>query len=1509
MSFINSEIVENRISKGTVMANIGPTTAFYKVESSLTRITNEMGKSMERLATGKQFANAGDGVSYEAIADEFRLDFVGTKAGIKSASVVMGYLETGMRVLNSATALLSRMQELAVLGANDLNTINDHEAFNIEAEEIAQEFNRIMSNNTYKGKNIFVDSSNSEFVSMGAQNSAQTFGIAKVDYSDLYGEARTIEAGLPNAGQVMNLTALPSESVINAFVDFETIIATDSLDIAVSSNLGLTDSLTLEDTADITIDEDNVISFTFTDLDHGNVTVEIGEIDAASDGTQGRLKINFYADATIPESGDLVNGDFEGGTETQYGVPTEVYSSVGFEHRAGMVNNYAVQNSGSGYVEFNDTLSTSLARGSNTYSISFDSNGAGTGFRANLVVADDGSLSISEVLDKGQGYSVGEILTITQDARGTALAGSDFSINVTSTLDSNDNDPGRNSDNIQEVTQATFQSVTYTVENGPDGRYAWGESFTEGTPERIATNDGSGSITNYIHAVGGNYAEDVTTIDGVAQPLFTDVYENDDVSAGVLIVENFNPIFAQDDSILEQVSAADYMSNAGGNNNGTEAVFYAINPADGQRVTTNWTFDEYTTGVGNGSITPTGATVTQHISGVTNVLVDDYDGGGPQYIDTPNFGVGVINIGDELPTDTVVYNRENSSGTYAWGGGSYTNGSIVKDPTGSDITINIRHAADGAYTFDVAGTDFDPTNLNYSAGDEVLEFITWADQFDPDNPPAGSTVYRTDITHAADGTYTFDITGTDFNPADLNYSAGDDRLEFITWADQFDADNPPAGSTVYRTDITHAADGAYTFDITGTDFDPADLDYSAGDVRLEFTAWADQFDADYPPAGSTVYRTDIRHDADGTYTFDVTGTDFNPADLNYSAGDDPLEFVAWADQFDPDNPPAGTTVYRNDDELAEPAFFTSDEVASPEFFTRTEVGSPEFFTSSEVASPEFFTRTEAASVEFFTRIDDALASPEFFTRSAGTVSYSNSISHYERPVITDYDRQEITGYSREEVAFYTRNQQLRTAVNISGQVEKYIGETRVTNNPDGSEIRAHVGWERDNQVYVNNWKMYDDRVEFGSTFQVFDTDGSYAWNGDGTGYNPADVPSITVPTPTLAEMAKPNYGSFTRLNGSPGNPAIQNRDDAATVPVVQSGGEDVRDYADTFSLDTPDVPIGLVSDDTVTDPFSGAAMELFTGKLKFEDSAAFGIYHGPAIVSEQFSAEAGQFLKLNYSAAGDVDDYHVAGYIYKVDAATGDPILDENGDPKIFMALNETGTVELDGRASVEIEDSGDYRFVFIVGTFDKTGGLAAGASMRIDNIVAEFPFIADEETIAALIKAVNYSNSDIVESETSSITSSIRNDNTDQFSTDDIITNLGDDDPESSRSIAATLVSNTGDAAADNGNITKISEEIDTSILTSKIDRVQQLLNKAREQAGSQYSALESLVISTTDLTSEYETKYNEVSRVDLASETALLAKKQILKDTATAVLAQAGEGQQHLLKLLKDSQELPKY
>ena len=269
------------------MANIGATTAFYKVETSLTRANNEVSKSMERLATGKQNANAGDRSSYAAMADTFRLDYVGTKAGIKGASVVMGYLETGMRVLDSAAALLSRLQELAVLGANDTNTISDHEAINLEAEAIAQEFNRLMSNNTYKGKNVFVDTANSEFVSMGGREAEMTFGIGEFDYSELFGTARTVATGLPNANTQVNLTFLPSDAVFGPVLDFAADISI--ADANGSLERGKTYAVMTTETAD---DIDDVIA---AQSDH----------DANTDFADGAF-FTMDSDADIGAGSDLV---------------------------------------------------------------------------------------------------------------------------------------------------------------------------------------------------------------------------------------------------------------------------------------------------------------------------------------------------------------------------------------------------------------------------------------------------------------------------------------------------------------------------------------------------------------------------------------------------------------------------------------------------------------------------------------------------------------------------------------------------------------------------------------------------------------------------------------------------------------------------------------------------------------------------------------------------------------------------------------------------------------------------------------------------------------------------------------------------------------------------------------------------------------------------------------------------------------------------------------------------
>ena len=146
------------------MANIGATKAFYKVETFLTRANRELSKSLECLATGKANANP----------------------SIKGAYAVMDYLETGMRVLDSASVLLSRLQELAVLGANDTNTEADAEAIDREAEAIADEFHRLMSTSTYKGRSIFLKTADREYVPMGGRDAEMTFGIQEVEYQEMY---------------------------------------------------------------------------------------------------------------------------------------------------------------------------------------------------------------------------------------------------------------------------------------------------------------------------------------------------------------------------------------------------------------------------------------------------------------------------------------------------------------------------------------------------------------------------------------------------------------------------------------------------------------------------------------------------------------------------------------------------------------------------------------------------------------------------------------------------------------------------------------------------------------------------------------------------------------------------------------------------------------------------------------------------------------------------------------------------------------------------------------------------------------------------------------------------------------------------------------------------------------------------------------------------------------------------------------------------------------------------
>ena len=281
------------------MRNIGTTTVFNKVEASLSRANEEVSKSMERLATGRQNANAGDRSSYVAMADTFRLDYVGTKAGIKGASVVKGYLETGMATLDAASGLLSRLQELAILGANDTNTAADSLAINSEAEAIADEFHRLLSNAKYKGKSLFVTAAGSELVALGGRNAEMTFGVQAIAYTDLYihdYETYANEHGLQQSGDA-------NDRIFAAKTALKTKIVEQGRSYEV-----ITDGDTNNNGTDLEVDDAKRVT----------LGLAVGDLDtAAADGTAGdkwaaTASVTFATIEVVKQENQLVYTPSEG---------------------------------------------------------------------------------------------------------------------------------------------------------------------------------------------------------------------------------------------------------------------------------------------------------------------------------------------------------------------------------------------------------------------------------------------------------------------------------------------------------------------------------------------------------------------------------------------------------------------------------------------------------------------------------------------------------------------------------------------------------------------------------------------------------------------------------------------------------------------------------------------------------------------------------------------------------------------------------------------------------------------------------------------------------------------------------------------------------------------------------------------------------------------------------------------------------------------------------------------
>jgi flagellin len=104
----------------------------------------------------------------------------------------------------------------------------------------------------------------------------------------------------------------------------------------------------------------------------------------------------------------------------------------------------------------------------------------------------------------------------------------------------------------------------------------------------------------------------------------------------------------------------------------------------------------------------------------------------------------------------------------------------------------------------------------------------------------------------------------------------------------------------------------------------------------------------------------------------------------------------------------------------------------------------------------------------------------------------------------------------------------------------------------------------------------------------------------------------------------------------------------------------------------------------------------------------FDIVHGSYIVSQGTKTiNAGDRVEFDWVTQGAGDASDVFAYLLNADTGDTQVLLDETWDSPTAAS----------GKSSTTVTASGNYKFVFINGTYDASGGMALGAEMAIDNI------------------------------------------------------------------------------------------------------------------------------------------------------------------------------------------------
>jgi len=267
-----------------VMTTINAGGAFYRVQNSLNQNSEEVSKSMQRLASGRQNIAPGDRTASSAIAFAMKAEAASLKVGVKNGTEALQALEMVNNDLQSLNDIVVRLEELHALGTNNFNTAKDTAAVKAEALALLTEMDTIVDDATWKGNTIVGATAAANKVTFGRNTDALAIRTTNFDVATAAGTAKTVAATGISTGTTAASTILTN---IRAAVDVAAIEA-GALYTSVSNTMAHLSNLNAGYALDVASKMDVDFAGETTELAKGQILSQAGTAMLAQANAQGQ---------------------------------------------------------------------------------------------------------------------------------------------------------------------------------------------------------------------------------------------------------------------------------------------------------------------------------------------------------------------------------------------------------------------------------------------------------------------------------------------------------------------------------------------------------------------------------------------------------------------------------------------------------------------------------------------------------------------------------------------------------------------------------------------------------------------------------------------------------------------------------------------------------------------------------------------------------------------------------------------------------------------------------------------------------------------------------------------------------------------------------------------------------------------------------------------------------------------------------------------------------------------